>query len=962
MGTGRLEARLLGRAAFRVDGHPAVEGWPRPSARRLFSLLVLSRSRRRAREELAEALYAHLPPDRAARSVSKALSMARSVLPDGVLEADRTNVWIAEDIEVSCDLEDLTGRLRGALDLPAGPARIEALTGALAVTGVPIADDPYEDWAIEVRDEVERLRQAARVARARGTGDVADWMAVANHDPASEGACLALAKARAAVGDRDGIVRAFDRCRQAVTDLGLEPSPELAARIRELLGRTQMAQPRVTSTLIGRAEELDRVCEHARGTGPAGRGTAIVTGPAGVGKSRLIDEATRRLQADGWHVTTGTASPDDHLAPMVALRTVLAGVLPERSDPLARRLAQGTGARRGSAAGLAQLADEIDAALAQIASDGALAVVVDDVQWCDVALKRLLVRLAQRRARSWTLLMGARTDEPGAPIPELGSSAEELRLGPVDRPAATQIVRAELPDADPDVVADLVDRGAGNPFFLVELARHARTHRHRPAGAGSLRPVADVPDRVMGLLRDRIASVSVDARRLLEHLAALGEDASYEVIVSDEIGVGPDGETVDELIAGHLARETHDGVRLIHPLLRDTVLADTNAIRRGTIHTVVARRCEGLADRDSPNVDRYRLVAARHRVDAYRQGGRLPDAAGPAARAGFQAGRLAIRLLADEAAEELYVGALEAFESLDAPRRGELARGAANAWIALGNLRAETDDTAGEDAYRTALGLAVDDLQRARCWRGLEWLAYRAGDLARAAEVCEEGLDALGPGDPVARALLQIELGWILHRGGHMEEAVPVLEEAAEVCEEAGEWGLAARALDRLGMALDGVGRLEDGLSTLQRAAQACARTRSDRLRAAIDIHTASLLRLDRRFEAAQEHITDAARLADEIGDVYTRSVAHWINAEILHDIGDVNGALAERDAEVTILTDLANDLNLAGAHAHRARLLLELGRFEEAAQAADAAREAAVRTQVPSTIDDIEAQLVGVP
>lgn len=960
MGAKRLEARLLGRASFRLDGRPPVDGWPRPSARRLLTLLVLSPSRRRRREELCDALFGHLPPDRAARSVSKALSMARSAMPGGVLEADRTNVWIAPDVEVTCDLEVLTVRMRAALELPAGADRLEALAAALAVTGTPIADDPYEDWAIEVRNDIEDLRQVVRIARAQETGDATDWAAVAAHDATSESACLALGRARAAAGDRDGVVRAFDRCRQALAELDLTPTVELTERIRELLERTEMTPPEESTPLLGRARELDVARDRLHGSGPDDRGTVLVTGPAGIGKSRLIDETVLRLKAAGWQVGIGTAAPDDHLAPMAALRTALAAVLPEGADPLTRRLIRSDDAPSSrSVTDLAGLADEIGLALSRSAGRS-LVLVIDDVQWCDAALKRLLVRLAQHRPRSWALLVGGRTDEPEAPLPDLGSASHELRLGPVDRDAAHAIVRAELPEADPGRVNSLVARGSGNPFFLIELARQTLVG---PAPDGETSTIdSDVPGRVVGLLRSRAASVSSGARRLLEHLAVLGEDASYEAMAAEAMGIGRDGETIDELIAGHLVREVNDGVRLVHPLLRDAVLAGTNAIRRGAVHTMVAERFEELAGRDHPDADRHRLAAARHRVDAYLRGGRLRDTAGPAAASGFRAGHLATRLLADEAAQELYIGALDAFESLDAAHRADLARGATNAWIALGNLRAETDDDSAADAYRTALGLAVDDLQRARCWRGLEWLPYRAGDLAAAAAICEEGLGSIGSGDPLARVLLQVELGWILHRSDHLDEAVAVLEEATGLSEEAGEWGLAARALDRLGMALGAVGRLDDGLSTLRRASQACARTRSDRLRASIDIHTASLLRLVGRHDDARQHIAAAARLTDEVGDAYTRSVVHWISAEILHETGDARSALAERDAEVAILAGLGNDLNLAGAHVHRALLLLELGRPDEASLAARAARDAAARSPVPATSDDVETSLAHIP
>jgi hypothetical protein len=73
--------------------------------------------------------------------------------------------------------------------------------------------------------------------------------------------------------------------------------------------------------------------------------------------------------------------------------------------------------------------------------------------------------------------------------------------------------------------------------------------------------------------------------------------------------------------------------------------------------------------------------------------------------------------------------------------------------------------------------------------------------------------------------------------------------------------------------------------------------------------------------------------------------VIHWNTADLLESRGDLAAALAERDAEVTLLRDIGNDRNLAGAEAHRARLLAGLARSTDAARAADEARLAAART-----------------
>src|SRR5256886_487085 len=119
----------------------------------------------------------------------------------------------------------------GAAPRAPGRGRAPAWAGA----GDLLAAEPYADWALRPRERLEALRQEARLAlardRAKGAGRadaaLAAWAACAEHDPASEEVAAALVRGCFAEGHRELAVRALERCRAALGELGLGLSPRL---------------------------------------------------------------------------------------------------------------------------------------------------------------------------------------------------------------------------------------------------------------------------------------------------------------------------------------------------------------------------------------------------------------------------------------------------------------------------------------------------------------------------------------------------------------------------------------------------------------------------------------------------------------------------------------------------------------------------------------------------------------
>ncbi|MGH8916558.1 MAG: tetratricopeptide repeat protein [Acidimicrobiia bacterium] len=396
---------------------------------------------------------------------------------------------------------------------------------------------------------------------------------------------------------------------------------------------------------------------------------------------------------------------------------------------------------------------------------------------------------------------------------------------------------------------------------------------------------------------------------------------------------------------------------MIHPLLRDAVVADLPLPARIELHQRIAEELEALASRTGRN--ELTLSGASHRLAAFHTS-RSIELAGPAASAGLNAGGQAFRMFATTSAVRLLEAALEAYETATVSDRDHLRARAFRGWLDLGNCQV----VAGEPdparvSYQKARRIADTAVEEAYCVRSLAWLDYREGRMAEAETILRRGLSTLPEDEPFARALFDLEIAWTQHRRGQFENAQPRLERVALYAEEGGDWPLAARALDRLAMNLASLGRPNEALDALGRA-EALNRGKDNHRQGILLIHRASVLRDLGRPDEALPAVIEGISILESSHDDYTVSVGHWIAAEIHDRRGDLQAAEAARSAEIALLEKVGNNFNLARAHAHRAGLLRRLGRGQESHRAAEKARTAAALTADASLISRVEKRLTG--
>jgi DNA-binding CsgD family transcriptional regulator len=349
--------------------------------------------------------------------------------------------------------------------------------------------------------------------------------------------------------------------------------------------------------LRGRDDELALLRRRIASARQDGRGRVVVlSGAAGSGKSRLLQEARAMARDVGARVFSVSGDPDEHVIPHgLLLDGVQAGPDPlfERTmlDALPRGTEQGWWLR-----------DELQARLEALAMQQPVLVAIDDLQWCDHATLRVLRTLPPRLATDavvWVVAVRDRESDPAvtATVRALtGAGADRIDLHPLDDEAVALLAGDLLGGVPDEAVLASAARAAGHPLLLAELFRGWRDEELIRVEEGRARLVDDVlPARLRDAVARRTARLSAPARELLEVGAVLGRRFPPDLLAAmidrpPPAVLGP----LREVLAAGLLQDVGDEIAFRHDLLREAVAAGMPAgffrvLRRHAVDVLLAR-------------------------------------------------------------------------------------------------------------------------------------------------------------------------------------------------------------------------------------------------------------------------------------------------------------------------------------------------------------------------------------
>ncbi|HZA40558.1 MAG TPA: AAA family ATPase [Actinomycetota bacterium] len=381
---------------------------------------------------------------------------------------------------------------------------------------------------------------------------------------------------------------------------------------------TQILTPR----LIGREAELEQLGPLIEGVARGHGGFVLITGEAGIGKTRFVAAVLDSLRAAGVTCVAGGCLKELQLLPYAPAAEALRGALrsgrapaPQHVDPYLLHLlpeldpAQAPigGESVDSGAVRYRLAQAVCGVLEHWAQSSPIAVLLEDLHWADSATRELVPVLVRRAVASRLLIIVTlRTDEDDSE--HLRSLKDLVRQGGHKRTHLSALTPSEVGEMISSAFAvsgpvsgefshALHERTNGNPFFIEELLNTLIDSGgiFKKDGVWDREAFASlqVPGTIKDAILRRVSGLPDDLIEMLRVASVLGQRFDVDTLartvgLPDDVAI----EAVRTLVGKQLLAEEPPGLRFRHALTRETIYAELLDAERARLHRRVAQTLE----------------------------------------------------------------------------------------------------------------------------------------------------------------------------------------------------------------------------------------------------------------------------------------------------------------------------------------------------------------------------------
>lgn len=945
-----LAISLLGPPRVEIDGSQVEFDTRKATA--LLAYLALSPEPHR-RDALSVMLWPEYDESHAQASLRRTLSTAKKGLGGRWLIADRATV--------SLDRTDLAVDVTRFRELLAecathGHALLEPcnrcvflLERAVAfwrgdfLSGFSLRDSlPFDNWHLFEAETLRTELHSALQELSRGHAQKGSWQPAIEHarrwvslDLLSESANQSLMSMYARSGRRSDAVRQYRAFVKVLNEeLGVAPLRETTDLYQMIVkgdlagsssggpdgfavsampsNRSQNKPPSRTP-FVDRDKELE-VLVRCHGAADTDDHLVVVTGEAGIGKSRLVEEflaIAGPKEVSVIRIQCHEGESDLAFGPLVeALRITLADaefrpfleavpdhwmselsrLLPEFAEGRAISMpepVQGPGARARLFEAIAQV---ITGACAR---SPAGILVVEDLQWADDSTARFISYFTARLRRQPILVIVAwRTNDSSRQdldrlLVRSAGSVTELNLKRLDENAVGELVNAAgIPEWSSEVTDLLYRESEGLPFFV---EAYLRTALDSP---DILRENdLPLPGDVRDLIRARVAPISETALQVLGAGAVIGRSFDF-TLLRNTSGRGEEEilRSLEELVAHGLVAEHDVGSSttydFAHEKIRAFVYGDMSLARRRVLHRRVAHELVSNSESKLHPGSNWGLIAHH-----YRLGGDEGKAAEVFERAGTEA-----RLLgANREALQHHEVAL----ALNHPDTPGLQESIGDLQTLLGNYDAAVV------AYEATAALVPTD-RLAEIEHKIGNVYHRRGLWKEARSHFDEAAWLLGGrGDDIARANLLADWALTVHHSGDPDSALELAQESLNLAGREGDDLALAQAHNILGILEGSRGRSNEGRSHLEQSRALAEKAGVKSAQVAAMNNLALTLRADGNPEKALAVTEAGLELCMAIGDVHREAALHNNVADLLHSLGRPEDAMVHLKKAVSLFGEI---------------------------------------------------------
>jgi DNA-binding CsgD family transcriptional regulator len=668
----------------------------------------------------------------------------------------------------------------------------------------------------------------------------------------------------------------------------------------------------------------------------------LVDGEAGIGKTRLLEDALSRARDRGMRVEAGRAGELERTRPFGLMADVFGCA---RSSPDPRRAAIGELLAAGDASGAGPITVTSDPGLQfrtvdafadlaeELALAGPLVIGADDLHWADPSSLLTLGALAARLRYLPAVIIGCFRPAPrAAELERLAGALEaaggrRLSLRELGERAVTELVAETVGAAPGRRLLAGISGAAGNPLFVTELLGALAQEQmiEIADGQAEVSELTLPPTLRLTILR-RISFLPEEALQALRAAAILGSGFTLTDLatVTGQAAMRL-SEVLAEPIRARVLADDGSRLRFRHDLIRDAIYDDLPGSIRNALHREAGQR---LAAAGAPA-----LQVAEHLARGAGQGvagqgdaeaatwlaraARQAAATSPDVAAGLldraiglipPAGPGRDRLLAERADSLMLAGrvpsALAACRDLlgrphDPGIDGQVQVCLAHALLAQGQVRDARDEL--ERACRSP-GLPAAARTAAQAWAGFARISL--GDLDGAAASVASVSVATGrdggaaAGDHLVTSITMSTMARVAESRGRLREALGIADEAVRLADVSpGRLGHRFPVCVTRGRLLIELDRLPEARSVLSDGLRICEELGVRWAAATHQVYLAYGRFTAGEWDDAAAELEASLGIAEEIGEIYSLVYAYGLMARISFYRNDLGPA---RDAAAT--------------------------------------------------------------